>query len=52
MQSAEPDDKLWYASHNEDRLRRPPKVMRLPRQVRTTVSDATWLLILTYTTSL
>ena len=52
MQSAEPDDKLWYASHNEDRLRRPPKVMRPLRQVRTTVSDATWLLILTYTTSL
>jgi len=31
MQSAEPDDKLWHASHNEDRLRRSPKVMRLPR---------------------
>ena len=31
MQSAAPDDKLWYASYNEDRLRRPPKVMRLPR---------------------
>jgi hypothetical protein len=49
MQHAEPDDKLWYASHNEDRLRRQPKVIR---QVRTTVSDATWLLILIYTTSL